>query len=332
MKKYFRLNIEEREETSLCMNRGMFRTAIARHLGRNPSTITREMQSYPQRYSLYRAVAAQKDASRRRITARKPRKLETNQELREYIYKKLRLYWSPEQIAMELKREYSQSTDMRISHESIYSYLYILPRGELRKELLSYLRQRKQIRQRRKNLNRSRQEQIPDLISIEERPKEVADRIIPGHWEGDLLIGKYHDSALGSLVERTTRTTILIPLKKQDAVSVAQAFAREVKFLPQQMKLSMTYDRGREMCAHKLFTKTSKMKVFFAHPQSPWERGTNENTNGLVRQFFPKGTDFSKIPRKEIKRVQDLLNGRPRKVLGWQKPLETFNQLIALGA
>lgn len=332
MKKYTRLGIEEREEISVCMNRGMYRIEIARHIGRDPGTITREMSLYPQMYSEYRGVIAHKHARLRRINVRKPRKLETNIILRKYVYSKLRIYWSPEQIARELKREYSQDIDMQISHESIYSYLYVLPRGEIRKELLSYLRQRKQVRQRRKNLNRPRQEQIPELISIEERPKEVAARTIPGHWEGDLLVGKYHDSALGSLVERTTRTTILIPLKKQDAISVARAFAREIKSLPRQMKLSMTYDRGREMCAHKLFTKESKMKVFFAHPQSPWERGTNENTNGLIRQFFPKGTDFSVVTRKEIKRAQNLLNGRPRKVLGWQKPIEVFNQLIALGA
>jgi len=332
MKKYFRLSIEEREEISICKNKGMYQTKIADHIGRDPSTITREMKRYPQMYSLYRAVLAEKHARLRRFSVRKSRKLDTNLNLQTYVFKKLRLYWSPEQIASELKREYSQDMDMQISHESIYSYLYVLPRGELRKELLSYLRQRKLVRQRRKNLNRPRQEQIPDLISIEERPKEILHRTIPGHWEGDLLVGKYHDSALGSLVERTTRTTILIPLKKQDAVSVAKAFAKEVKKLPRQMKLSMTYDRGREMTAHKLFTKKSKMRVFFAHPQSPWERGTNENTNGLVRQFFPKGTDFSTVSRKQIKRVQNLLNGRPRKVLGWQKPMEVFNQLIALEA
>ena len=304
---------------------------MALAIGRDPSTITREMKRYPQEYSEYRAYIAQKWAKERRKTACRPRTLNVNKRLQGYVFEKLRLFWSPEQIAKELKKEYREDATMHISHESIYSYLYVLPRGELRKELLSYLRQRKQVRKRRKNLNRPRQEQIPDLISIDERPKEVISRIIPGHWEGDTLVGKYHDSALGTLVERTTRTTILVPLKKKDTVSVAKAFARELKTLPKQMKLSMTYDRGREMIAHKLFTKKSKMKVFFAHPQSPWERGTNENTNGLIRQFFPKGTDFNNVSRKEIKWAQDLLNGRPRKVLNWEKPYEAFNRLVALG-
>jgi len=169
---------------------------------------------------------------------------------------------------------------------------------------------------------------IEDMLSIEERPKEVENRIIPGHWEGDLIIGKNNRSALGTLVERTTRTTILIPVKSREAEIVAKAFAKEVKKLPQQMKLSMTYDQGREMAQHKLFTKITGVKVYFAHPSSPWERGTNENTNGLIRQFFPKGTDFNKVSRYEVKKAQDLLNGRPRKALGFQKPYEVFEQLI----
>jgi IS30 family transposase len=169
---------------------------------------------------------------------------------------------------------------------------------------------------------------IEDMLSIEERPQEVEDRIIPGHWEGDLIIGKNNRSALGTLVERTTRTTILIPVKNKEAEIVAKAFAKEVRKLPRQMKLTMTYDQGREMAKHKLFTNITGIKVYFAHPRSPWERGTNENTNGLIRQFFPKGTDFNKVSRYEVKKVQDLLNGRPRQVLDFRKPYEVFNQLI----
>ena len=169
---------------------------------------------------------------------------------------------------------------------------------------------------------------LEDMLSIEERPKEVEDRIIPGHWEGDLIVGKYNRSALGTLVERTTRTTILIQVKDKKAETVAKAFAKEVKKLPQQMKLSMTYDQGREMASHKLFTNITGVKVYFAHPRSPWERGTNENTNGLIRQFFPKGTDFNKVSRYEVKKVQDLLNGRPRQSLDFKKPYQVLNQLI----
>jgi len=153
------------------------------------------------------------------------------------------------------------------------------------------------------------------MLSIEERPPAVAERCVPGHWEGDLLVGRRNQSAVGTLVERTTRTLILVPLKARDAESVRKAFVRELKTLPRQMKLSMTYDRGKEMAEHKLFTRETKMRVYFAHPQSPWERGTNENTNGLLRQFFPKRTEFKQITRRQIKRVQHLMNSRPRRVL-----------------
>ena len=169
------------------------------------------------------------------------------------------------------------------------------------------------------------------MISIEERPAEVADRTVPGHWEGDLLMGRRHASALGTLVERTTRFTLLVPLRAKDAPGVRRAFAREMRTLPAQLTKSLTYDRGKEMFEHRLFTEETAIRVFFAHPHSPWERGTNENTNGLIRQFFPKGTDFSTVSRREIKHVQTLLNGRPRKVLNWRFPCEALrDHLVAL--
>lgn len=169
---------------------------------------------------------------------------------------------------------------------------------------------------------------IEGILLIEERPKEVEDRIIPRHWEGDLIVGKNNRSAFGTLAERTSRTTILIPVKSKLVKVVAKAFAKEVKKLPQQMKLTMTHDQGREMASHKLFTNITEVKVYFAHPISPWERGTNENTNGLIRQFFPKGTNFNKVSRYEVKKVRELLNGRLRQALDFQKPYEVFNQLI----
>jgi IS30 family transposase len=169
------------------------------------------------------------------------------------------------------------------------------------------------------------------MISIEERPAEVAARTVSGHWEGDLLLGRRHASALGTLVERTTRTTRLVPLRAKDATSVRRAFAREMRTLPQQLRRSLTYDRGKEMAQHTLFTHETRIRVFFAHPHSPWERGTNENTNGLIRQFFPKGTDFSQVSRRDITHVQALLNGRPRRVLQWRTPSEVFHDhLVAL--
>jgi IS30 family transposase len=309
--------------------RGWKLVDIAKAMGRDKSTLSREIsKSRLSKYS-YRTLTAQALSCYRKQVIRKPRKIENNPLLEEYIHQGLRKYWSPEEIAERLKMEYPNEPSMQISHETIYTYLYVLPRGSLRKELLTYLRQERRLRRKRGKIH-SKRGQIPEMISIDERPKEVESRTIPGHWEGDLIMGKNSLSALGTLVERTTRTTILVPLTKKDAGSVRKAFAKETKSLPKQMKLSITYDRGKEMSEHKLFTKQSKIQIYFAHPQSPWERGTNENTNGLIRQFFPKGVDFNKIKRKEIKAVQDILNGRPRKVLEWYTPFEVFEKIVAL--
>ena len=328
MGKYKRLGMEEREEISrMLASRKTLRT-IAKKLGRSVSTISREIRAGSCNKYTYRAKRAQ-DRSSRNMRKRNAGNylLDKHARLKAYVFEHLRQKWSPIQIAELIKKQYSTDNSMRISHETIYSYLYVLPRGTLKKELLKCLRQnRKHRHKQRRGAVASRK--IEDMLSIEERPKEVEDRIIPGHWEGDLIVGKYNRSALGTLVERTTRTTILIPVKSKGAEDVAKAFAREVKKLPQQMKLTMTYDQGREMAQHKLFTKITGVKVYFAHPRSPWERGTNENTNGLIRQYFPKGTDFTKVSRKEVKKAQDQLNGRPRKVLDFQTPLEVFEKLI----
>jgi IS30 family transposase len=222
---------------------------------------------------------------------------------------------------------------MRISHEAIYQYIYVLPRGSLKKELITALRQERKYRRKRNGRKQPSAEtrgKIANMLSIEERPAEVADRTVPGHWEGDLILGKYKRTALGTLVERTTRTTILVPLKAKDAASVRRAYVRALRTLPKSLTKTLTYDQGKEMSQHQKFTIATDIKVYFAHPASPWERGTNENTNGLIRQYFPKGTDFSKVSVAEIKRVQHELNDRPRKVLGWKKPDEVFNQLVAL--
>jgi IS30 family transposase len=328
MTNYQRLSDLEREEISRMLSQKCSFRGIARTLGRNVSTVSREIRAGGCNKYTYRAVKAQKRA-RRNSAKRKvgKHKLSDNQELWKYIRQKLKKKWSPCQIAEELEKDYPLDMTMRISPEAIYTYIYVLPRGSLKKELTSCLRQNH--KRRHKQARGIKMERnIEDMLSIEERPEEVEDRIIPGHWEGDLIIGKNNRSALGTLVERTTRTTILIPVKSKEAEVVAKAFAKEVKKLPEQMKLSMTYDQGREMAEHKLFTKISGIKVYFAHPRSPWERGTNENTNGLIRQFFPKGTDFNKVSRYEVKKVQGLLNGRPRQALGFQKPYEVFNQLI----
>jgi transposase, IS30 family len=246
--------------------------------------------------------------------------------LRTAVFSLLAQRWSPEQIARGLPQRYPHEPTMRISHEAIYTYLYVLPRGTFKRELVRYLRRRHRFRRPRKVRLSSRP--IQDLISIDERPPEVADRTVPGHWEGDLLVGHANASALGTLVERTTRFTVLVPLKAKDAATVRQAFARELRTLPAQLRRSLTYDQGPEMREHRLFTKQTKMRVYFAHPHSPWERGTNENTNGLLRQFFPKGTRFTRLSRAEIKRVQAMLNDRPRKILNWHSPAHAFHHLL----
>lgn len=327
MKPYTRLSADEREFISQEIAKGNTFAYIATQLGRHRSAISREVSSARCVGKPYRAFEAQRAAEARASSRHTVRKLD-NEKLWSFVREKLALRWSPEQIARELKHLFLDKKTMHVSHESIYTYIYLLPKGALKKELILYLRQHKKLRKNRKRSTDQRGV-IPEMISIDERPAEVADRSVPGHWEGDLIMGKNHRSALGSIVERTTRTVILVPLKAKDATSVRKAFARELKSLPQQMKLSMTYDRGKEMTEHKLFTQHTTMKVYFCHPQSPWERGTNENTNMLIRDFFPKKTDFSQLSRKEIKRVQRLLNERPRKTLNWDTPKNTFNKLIS---
>ena len=328
MNKYKRLTASEREEISRMLAQKCSFQSIAKTLDRSVSTISREVGAGSCNQYTYRAGKAQTRAVRN-SSKRKAGKhvLNDNVRLKRYVYRKLRQKWSPAQIAEILKMDYPTDMTMRISPESIYTYLYVLPRGTLKKELLACLRQNRKHRHKQRRGAVVKRD-LEDMLSIEERPKEVEARIIPGHWEGDLIVGKSNRSALGTLVERTTRTTILIPIKNRKAETVAKAFAKAVKKLPQQMKLTMTYDQGREMASHKLFTNITGVKVYFAHPRSPWERGTNENTNGLIRQYFPKGTEFNKVSRYEVKRAQNQLNGRPRKTLGYHTPYEVFNQLI----
>ena len=329
MTNYTRLSDLEREEISRLLAQKCSFRDIAKTIGRDVSTISREVHGGSCNRYTYRATKAHHRAKRNAAKRKSGKhKLKAQPELWSYICQKLqKKKWSPRQIAEQLKKDYPQDTTMRISPEAIYTYIYVLPRGALKKELTACLR-RHHKRRHKQARGIKMERKIEDMLSIEERPKEVADRIIPGHWEGDLIIGKNNRSALGTLVERTTRTTILVPVRNREAETVAKAFAKEAKKLPQQMRLTLTYDQGREMAKHKLFTSISGVKVFFAHPRSPWERGTNENTNGLIRQFFPKGTDFNKVSRYQVKKVQDLLNDRPRQTLGFLKPYEVFNQLI----
>lgn len=326
MAHYQRLSLMEREELSRMLATGASLRATAQVLQRAPSTLARELTRHRTSPLTYRAVPAHQRAQRWAHQPRKPRTLAVHARLRAAVLSLLAHRWSPEQIAHGLPQRYPDDPTMRISHEAIYTYLYVLPRGALKRALARYLRRRHRFRRPHKIRRSSRP--IQDLVSIDERPTEVANRTVPGHWEGDLLVGHANASALGTLVERTTRFTLLVPLKAKDAATVRQAFAREVRTLPAQLRRSLTYDQGPEMREHRLFTKQTKMKVYFAHPQCPWERGTNENTNGLLRQFFPKGTRFQQVTRAEIKRVQAMLNDRPRKILNWHSPAHAFHHLL----
>ena len=327
---YTHLSHEEREQLVALFAQGCHIRAAARSLGRHHTTILREVRHQPWNRFYYSALKGDVRARAHRAIARRKRKLD-NKILCRLVVAKLTLRWSPEQIAHFLKERYPQDKSMQVSHESIYTYIYVLPRGALRKELIAYLRQGKRGRARRKR-DTDERGKIPNIVSIHERPKETAERTIPGHWESDLIIGKDHASAIGTLVERTTRTTIIVPLRAKDAPTVRKAFARAVLRLPKEMCISLTHDRGTEMAQHELFTKQTNVQVYFADPYSPWQRGTNENTNGLIRQFFPKGTDFSKVSSRELKHVQKLLNERPRKTLNWKTPKEVFAQLLTNGA
>ena len=319
----------EREEISRGLEAGRSFAAIAKLLERPTSAISREVARSGGR-TAYRALPAHRNAHRRMGKRKRGKRiLFGRHKLRNHIHARLIGKWSPEQISVMLKEEYPQNMTMRISDEAIYQYLYILPKGALKKTLIKGLRQERKYRRKRKTGNHDETRgKIADMLSIEERPAEVEDRIVPGHWEGETIVGLYRQSALGTLVERTTRYTMLVYLQKKDATSVRKAFAKEIRTLPAALRKTLTYDQGKEMSEHKQLTMDTKMQVYFAHPGSPWERGTNENTNMLIRQYFPKGTDFRTITRREIKQAERSLNGRPRKTLGWRNPKEALQELL----
>jgi len=325
-KQYGRLTLKERIHISQMLIQQDGYTAIAEKLGRNKSSIQREVAPWCKEN--YDPLRAQDYAIKGASSRKKGKlKLEGSARLKKYIMERLQLRWSPEQIAKRLQEEFPTDPNMRISHETIYLYVYLHAKKTLRSELIRHLRKEKKKRGRTRG-SADKRGKIPGAVSIEERPKEVQGRQIPGHWEGDLVMGKGHQSAIGTLVERTTRAIILVPLKGQDALTVRKAFEKEFLRIPKQMKRTLTYDNGKEMSEHRDFTKNTKIKVYFAHPFSPWERPTNENSNGLIRDYFPKGTDFRQVSRQRLKEVQDQLNNRPRKVLNWKTPKEVFDGCI----
>ena len=325
-KRYLRLTLEERIIIEKQLALGLNPSQIATLLLRNRTTVSRDIKRCKEgHYTAMEATffSVYKSSDRKNGKS----KMNQNKRLYDYVAGKLNLYWSPEQIHMELMKDFPEDKAMRIATETIYFYIYVHAKPELKAALIEQLRQK---RKYRGNVRRGKDKRttIADKISIDERPEEVNGRLIPGHWEGDLIMGKDRASAIGTLNERSSRAVILVHLKARDAASVRKAFEREFKTIPRQMKQSLTYDNGTEMAQHKRFTKNTKIAVYFAHPYSPWERPTNENSNGLLRDYFPKGMDLSTITKKRLKEVQNQLNERPRKVLDWRKPKDVFEAFV----
>jgi IS30 family transposase len=321
-----RLGLDDRIEIRLGLERGQSFRHIARQLGRNVSTVSREVKANGGP-AAYRPMAAHRRAHAR-ARRPKPTKLATNPQLRARVTADLKRLWSPEQIARRLKDEFGDDQAMRVSHETIYKSLYVQGRGELRRELARCLRTGRAQRVPRGRLEK--RGRIPDMVAISERPAEVEDRAVPGHWEGDLLMGKNGKSAIGTLVERHTRFVMLFPLRKgKTAGHVREAMTETIQTLPAALKRTLTVDQGREMAQHVQFAVDTGVDVYFCDPHSPWQRGSNENTNGLLRQFFPKGRGLSRLTNAELQRAGDLLNGRPRATLGWKTPAEKLAEVVA---
>ena len=374
------LSFGEREQIAMLRTQGEGVRAIARELGRSPSTISRELRRNAATRGGkldYRASVAQWKAD---LVAQRPKptKLAMNERLRDYVQERLSghvqrpdgtpidgpatpawkgrgkphrqdrrwvMAWSPEQISRRLLLEFPDDESMRISHEAIYQALYVQSRGALKRELVACLRTGRALRVPRSRTQRRAWAHVNEQVMISERPAEANDRSVPGHWEGDLVIG-LERSAIGTLVERTTRFTLLIHLPREDgygtikrtkngpalagygAVTMKNALAAAVTTLPEQLRRSLTWDRGKELSEHARFTIETGVPVFFADPHSPWQRGTNENTNGLLRQYFPKGTDLSRWNADELEAVAHALNSRPRKTLGWKTPAEALNEQL----
>jgi transposase, IS30 family len=319
------LSIRDREQILLGIGAGKSLSSIARALGRSPSTITREVNANGGRegYSAWHAH------ERARRQARRPKacKLRRGKLLCE-VTRRLEQLWSPEEIARRLPLLYPDDLQMRVSHETIYQSLFVQGRGELRRELARCLRSGRTVRRPRGHTEK--RGRLPDMVMIAERPAEVADRAIPGHWEGDLVLGEGGRSAVGTLVERSTRFLLLLHLHgDRSADAVDAAMRKTVATLPEELCRSITWDQGAEMANHVNFTVTTDIPIYFCDPHAPWQRGSNENTNGLLRQYLPKGMDLSTVSAAELRHIQRSLNGRPRKTLGYMTPSEKFTELVA---
>jgi IS30 family transposase len=321
------LTLAEREEISRAVAAGHSIRSIAALLGRAPSTISREIQRNGGQ-ECYRASQADQ-AAWDKAQRPKPCKLVKNRSLASVVAGKLQSQWSPEQIAGWLKRTYPDDETHQVSHETIYRSLFIQARGALKQELLQHLRRTRVMRRSRHHTQKTDNHgRITDAVSISERPATTEDRALPGHWEGDLLFGN-RNSQIATLVERHTRYVMLVKVAGKDTETVINALIKNARKLPQELYKSLTWDRGKEMAAHKRFTLATDIKVYFCDPHSPWQRGTNENTNGLLRQYFPKGNDLSGHSQAKLNAVARKLNDRPRKTLNYETPAERFSQSVA---
>lgn len=321
------LSTQEREEISRALAARESLRAVARRLGRAPSTISREIRRHGGS-THYRATTADQRAWRQ---ARRPQRcrLATHPRLCRVVATKLRADWAPQQIAAWLMSAYPTEPTMHVSHETIYRTLYIQARGALKQDLMAHLRRRRVMRRSGPRSRAGQGPHIVDAISISERPPRVEDRAVPGHWEGDLLAGTKH-SNIATLVERHSRYVVLVRLTARDTTSVVRALIRRAQHLPEGLMQSLTWDRGLELAAHKQFTLATDAQVYFCDPRSPWQRGSNENTNGLLRQYFPKGEDVSHYTQRQLDVIARRLNTRPRQTLHWETPAQVLAATVAL--
>jgi IS30 family transposase len=324
------LSLAEREEISRGIVAGHSARTIAGRIGRAPSTVSREV-AHNGGLDGYRACRADR-AAWNRARRPKPAKLATHPALRVLVETGLQLCWSPQQIAGWLRRAYPADREHWVSHETIYLSLFVQSRGALRKELTRYLRTRRMVRRPHAGKGIAGQGQLRNAVNISARPAEVADRAVPGHWEGDLLLGG-KNSAIATLVERTSRFTLLVRLPNgRSSEPVLTALAECIATLPRELVRSLTWDQGKEMAQHAQFTIDTGLQIYVCDPSSPWQRGTNENTNGLLRQYYPKGTDLTDVSQDELDAVASELNGRPRQTLAWWSPSEKFAEAVAMTA
>jgi len=322
VKKHRRLSLKERVIIQTLLKEEKSKSYIANKLGRSRSTIGREVNKFvTQQGELYDADLAHWCAKEDYLNKRNLDKISTYKALKFFVYKGLLSNWTPEQISGRLKELYPNNPIMSISHEAIYKHIYTRPQASLNKKLIKLL-VRKKTRRRPHKKRRGGGSKIINQVSIDNRPKHIENRLEIGHWEGDLVIGKGQKSAIGTIVERKSRYTLIIKLKSRKADEIQKMFSKKLNKLNTIFKKSMTYDNGIEMAKHQKITQKTGMKIYFAHPYSSWERGTNENTNGLIRRYFPKGTDFNKVEEKKLLKIQEKLNNRPRKIIGYKTPNE----------